>query len=290
MRISGFTFIRNGCSLGYPFAASIRSVMPLCDEFIIAVGESSDDTLQVLKKLQQEYPLIRLLETRWNENMQDRGFVYAQQKMIAHYSCTGDWAFYLEGDEVLHEQDIPRLRQRLKEVHNKPEVECLVFDYYHFFGSPEWVAISPGWYRRAPRILRNTLRSYSPDGLYFLVMDKKKQGRYPNAATANVPIYHYGHVRKREDMQRKVEQVSKYWGKTESFDQYDIDPMALAPFTGQHPETVKSWLDNDTETNFQPNPVHKLTSREKKHRWMMKLEKRFGWELSKKHYRLLKDV
>ena len=32
MRVSGFTFIRNGTMLGYPFVESIRSALPLCDE------------------------------------------------------------------------------------------------------------------------------------------------------------------------------------------------------------------------------------------------------------------
>lgn len=288
MVISGFTFIRNGEQLGYPYLASIRSILPICHEFVIAVGESEDNTLQVLQSFAEDEPKIRIIPTTWNEKMIDRGFVYAQQKMIAQFNCTGDWVFYFEGDEVLHEDDIERLHQRVKTVHPNEKIEALVFDYYHFFGSPDWLATSPGWYRRAPRLLRNTVRNYSPDGLFFIVMDKNKKGRYPNAALANVPIYHYGHVRKLDRMQKKVEQVSKYWGHKNAFREYNIDPKALSPFLGRHPQVVQEWIAHHAEKEFEPNPNHRLTKKEKKHRWMMKVENLFGLELSKKHYQLVK--
>jgi hypothetical protein len=127
--------------LGYPYEESIRSALALCDEFVIAVGKSDDATLKRLRAIGD--PRLRIIETTWNEKMADRGYVYAQQKMIAQFNCRGDWAFYLEGDEVLHEADLPALRERLLQLRNDPEVESLVFDYHHFYGSPQWVAAAP---------------------------------------------------------------------------------------------------------------------------------------------------
>ena len=101
MKVSGFTFLRNGQANDYPFLASIQSVLPLVDEMIIALGPSEDATLELLQSLSS--PKIRVIKTVWNDNMRDQGFLYGQQKMIAQYNCTGDWAFYLEADEVLHE-------------------------------------------------------------------------------------------------------------------------------------------------------------------------------------------
>lgn len=285
MKISGYTFIRNGTLLGYPFIESICSVLPLCDEFIVAVGDSEDDTLARIQAIDSNK--IVIIQTQWNEKMQDRGFVYAQQKMIAQYNCTGDWAFYLEGDEVLHEDDIPKIRASMEQHLNNPNVEALVFDYLHFFGSPNWLASSPAWYRRECRIIRNTIRSWAPDGLYFVVMDKNKQGRHPKAALANIPIYHYGHVRNIQAMREKTLRVGKYWNHDHPlFNGYQIDPQALNPFTGNHPSVIKSWLESSAEQSFTPNPDHQPSKREIKHRWAMKLEKLFGLELSKKHFTL----
>ena len=127
--ISGFTFIRNGVDFGFPFEASIRSLLPLVDEFVIAVGLGHDGTLERIRALND--PKIRIIETIWNERMAERGFVYAQQKMIAQYSCTGDWAFYLEGDEVLHEAELEAIRASVDQHHGNAAVEALVFDYLH---------------------------------------------------------------------------------------------------------------------------------------------------------------
>ncbi len=287
MLVSGFTFIRNGSMLGYPYEESIRSALALCDEFVIAVGKSDDDTLERLRAIGD--PRLRIIETTWNEKMADRGYVYAQQKMIAQFNCRGDWAFYLEGDEVLHEADIPALRERLLQLRNDPEVESLVFDYHHFYGSPQWVAIGPGWYRRAPRIIRNSVRNYSPDGLFFVVMDKNKRGRYPRAALAGATIYHYGHVRPHQRMQEKLRQVSRYWGhQPPAFDAYAIDPLVIRRFAGNHPAIMADWLANEAEREFTPPLQYRPTRRDRRHRVLMRLERWFGLDFSKKHFRLVR--
>lgn len=287
MKVSGFTFLKNASLLGYPFIESIQSVLPICDEFIVAVGESDDETLQQVRAIGDAK--LRILETKWNEKMIDRGYVYAQQKMIANFNCTGDWAFYLEADEVLHEEDLPTIHASMERHLDQTEVEALVFDYYHFYGSPEWLAISPGWYRRAPRIIRNTIRSYSPDGLFFVVMDKNKKGRYPNAALACAPIYHYGHVRRVDLMREKVNRVSQYWGhEPPEFKHYAMDPDAMKKFEGSHPQILEKWFREMAEISFKPDSDYVLTTKDKRYRLMMKLEKKFGLELSKKHFNLVK--
>ena len=284
--ISGFTFIRNGVKLGFPFEASIQSLLPLVDEFVIAVGQGEDDTLDRVRRLNN--PKIKIIETVWNERMSERGFVYAQQKMIAQFSCIGDWAFYLEGDELVHETELDAIRASVDQHHSNSEVEALVFDYLHFYGAPDWLATSPAWYRRECRLIRNTIRSYAPDGQFWVVMDRHKRGRTPQAALVNAHIYHYGHVRKTHYMQKKLDHNTKYWNTAPpQVDYRQIDLQVLKPFTGRHPLLVQDWLASEAESRFSPDPDHVLTSREKKHRWAMKIEQLFGWDLSHKHYRLV---
>ena len=284
--ISGFTFIRNGVELGFPFEASIRSLLPLVDEFVVVVGKSNDDTLARIHAIGS--PKIRVIETIWNERMADRGFVYAQQKMIAQFACTGDWAFYLEGDEVVHEAELANIRASVDKHHHNPAVEAFVFDYFHFYGTPDFVANSPAWYRRECRLIRNTIRSYAPDGQYWLITADHKKGRNPQAALANAHIYHYGWVRSNEAMQKKLDQVSKFWSHGAQTIRYsEFDAQVLQPFTGTHPELVKPWLESSAEKSFTIDPNYKLTKREKRHRWLMKLEKAFGLDFSRKHFKLV---
>jgi len=286
LKVSGFTFIKNGEILGYPFIESIKSILPIVDEFVVNVGESEDNTLELIKQIND--PKIRIIESKWNDSMKDRGYVYGQQKMIAQFNCTGDWAFYLEGDEVVHEDDLPKIKEAMQKHVNDDEVEALIFDYYHFYGNANTYLWSPGWYRRAPRIIKNSIRSYAPDGLFWLVLDKNKIGRYPKAAHTNAKMYHYGWVRSEEQMNLKSEKVQKYWDKKHKTINYaDIDSKILTKFTGTHPQVVSSWFPKSDEL-FKANPDYKITKKENKHRWMLKLENQFNCELSKKHYKLIK--
>lgn len=295
MKISCFSFIRDGVRLGYPFEESIRSALPICDEFVVAVGESSDGTLERLRGMND--PKLRIIPTHWNENVRSHGFVYAQQKMIAQYSCTGDWAFYLEGDEVLHEDDLERIRDTLGRYLHEPEIEAIAFDYYHFWGDPQHLRTTSKMYRKATRVIRNNLRVIAPDGLYWAVIkDKtwlgrrnKRRTRYPKAADSGVSIYHYGDVRADKYLAAKADTVNQYWGKTIWHSTYaNIDPMALGRFDGTHPAVIHDWLQNHASLEFGLNPDYRLTFSDRKHRFLGRLEKRFGWDFSKRHFKLVR--
>ena len=286
MKVSAFTFIKNGQVLGYPFLQSIKSVLPIVDEFVINVGESEDDTLALIESISSSK--IRIIYSKWNDSMKDRGFVYGQQKMIAQYNCTGDWAFYVEGDEVYHENDLEKIRESMKVNLNDQNVEALVFDFIHFYGNSNSYINSPGWYRSEARIIRNSVRSYAPDGLFWLVLDSNKEGRYPKARHTGAICYHYGWVRSEEQMNLKSKKVKKYWGENyEKIDYSQMDQSIIKEFKGTHPEIIKNWLPKESGI-FKTNTNHKLTKKQKKHRLMIKLEKFFGIELSKKHYKLIR--
>lgn len=285
MKVSGFTFLRNAVTNGYPFEESIRSILPIVDEFICAVGHSDDDTRARVLSIPDKK--IRVIDTVWNDSMRDRGFVYGQQKMIAQYNCTGDWAFYLEGDEVLHEAELAAIRNSMERYLDELEVEALYFNFLHFYGTPNQVGIAG--YRKAPRIIRNSVRTIAPDGLFWVVLEKNKIGRYPKAKYAGGSIYHYGHCRSVLKMAEKLRQVGRYWGSAHAdFSGYGrIDTAELRSFNGQHPEVMSRWLETEAELSFYPDPLYKPSLRDWRNRLRFKLESLLGIEISKKHYRAL---
>lgn len=293
MKISLFTFVKNAQMLGYPFCESIASALPLADEFIVNVGTCEDDTLSILQAWAEREPKLKIIQSVWCDKMQAKGFVYGQQKMIAQYNCTGDWAFYLEADEVLHEADLPRLRDLMQQHWHNPEVEAIAFDYLHFYGNQNTYLDSPAWYKKEARIIKTSVRSYAPDGLFWLVLDKSnKKGRYPKAIESGARIFHYGWVRSNAQMNLKSQQVCRYWAeKQQDIDYREIDASILCLFSGSHPEAVHRWLKDVDGTDgalFQANPNHVLTRREKKHRWLKKIEKILNFQYSKKHYYKIK--
>ena len=283
MKVSGFTFLRNAEISGYPFIESIQSILPIVDEYICVIGSSQDFTKQRVEELNS--PKIKILETSWNENMRDRGFVYGQQKMISQYNCSGDWAFYLEGDEILHETELPSIYASMEENLTDSEVEALYFDFYHFYGTPNQIGIAG--YRRAPRIIRNSIRTIAPDGLFWIVLDKNKKGRYPKARHARGSIYHYGHCRNLQKMNTKLSQVGKYWGSSHKplMSYGDIDLAELRRFSGSHPKIMKKWIDTEAEQHFEQNELYKPSQRDIRNRVKFWIEDFFKIEISKKHYR-----
>lgn len=289
MKVSGFTFLRNGTLMGYPYIESIRSLLPLVDEFVVNIGEGRDDTYEQVAAIND--PKLRIIRSHWNESMHSRGFVYAQQKMIAQFNCTGDWAFYLEGDEVVHENDLDRIHGAMQKHLGNPGVEALAFHYHHFYGQPGLTANSPAWYRNEVRIIRNSIRSYAPDGLFWMVMPSHRRGRYPYAAHTGAHIYHYGHVRSSKKMEEKMRNVAKYWDGTApaSFDYGNVDKRILQAFAGTHPAAVQAWLLEHAERDFAIVPGYQPSKRDQKHQWLMKLERLLNQDFSKKHYKLVKD-
>jgi hypothetical protein len=286
MKISAFTFIKNGQILGYPFIQSIQSVLPIVDEFVINVGESDDDTLCLIQSILS--PKIRIIQSKWSQSMQDRGYVYGQQKMIAQFNCTGDWAFYIEGDEIYHENDLNQIKSAMQESFEDSNIEALAFDFYHFYGNENTYLDSPGWYRSEARIIKTSIRSYAPDGLFWLVLDSNKKGRYPRAKHTGVTCFHYGWVRSEDQMNLKSQQVQKYWGNSHAnIDYSQIDSSILKQFKNSHPRVVQDWLPSNSGV-FKADPSYKLTKKQKKHRIMLKFEIFFGINLSKKHYKLVK--
>ena len=285
MKVSGFTFLRNAAMNGYPFIESILSLLPIADELICAVGHCIDNTRQQIESLNN--PKIKIVDVAWNENMHDRGFVYGQQKMIAQYQCQGDWAFYLEADEVLHAADLDKIYSSMKTYLDDPEVEALYFDFFHFYGTPFQTGIAG--YRQAPRIIRNSIRTIAPDGLFWVVLDKNKRGRYPRARHAGASIYHYGHCRDVAKMNEKLRQVGKYWGDTQpEFKGYgNIDTAELREFNLQHPALMSKWIAEEAEREFEQVTGYRPSRRDRRNRLRFWLEDKLNIEISKKHFKAL---
>ena len=287
MKISAFTFLRNAQRLQFPFVESIRSALPLVDEFVVALGPCDDDTEARLRAIGD--PKIRIIPTAWNENLDGtwkvKGFIYGQQKTIALFNCTGDWALYLEGDEVLHEDDLPRIRAAMERHLGDRKVEALYFNYLHFYGNRNTVASSPRWYRREVRAVRNNIPVWGPKGLFFSVVTDYKRMRYPRAASANATIYHYGWIRPEDKFNEKWQGTIHHWSAKPfpRVDYAEIDPRVLQPFTGTHPAAVRDWLP-PAEGLFQANPNHVLTRRERKNRIMQAVERLTGLDTSRRHF------
>ncbi|MEJ0101767.1 MAG: hypothetical protein WDO19_04020 [Bacteroidota bacterium] len=161
MKVSGFTFIKNAISFDYPVVESIRSILPLCDEFIVAVGDSNDGTRQLIENIDDSR--IKIIDTVWDENLRTGGKVLASETNKAFEAIAGDsdWAFYIQGDEVMHEKYVDIVKAAMQKYKDDKRVDGLLFKYLHFWGSFDYIGVSSRWYRNEIRIIRNDRNIYS---------------------------------------------------------------------------------------------------------------------------------
>lgn len=248
MKVSGFTFVRNAVAYDYPVVEAITSILPLCDEFIVAVGNSSDTTRELIQSIGS--PKIRIIDTVWDDSLREGGQTFALEtnKAFGEIAKDADWAFYIQADEVVHEKYHENIRNAMLQYRDDPSVEGLLFNYLHFYGSYDYVADAYRWYRREVRIIRNdqSISSYR-DAQGF----RKKPNIKLNVKLIDAYIYHYGWVRDPRAMQGKRRSfnhfyfddawIEKHVGKAESFDYTGID--SLKPFIGTHPKVIQARID-----------------------------------------------
>lgn len=202
MKVSGFTIARNVIKFGYPIVESIQSILPICDEFIVNVGDSDDGTLDLIKLIQSDK--IRIIETVWDFSKGKE--VLSQQTNIALAECKGDWAFYLQTDEVIHEADLPLLKKTMQKYLDDKNVDALRFKWLHFYGSYYRYRIDSGWYQKQDRIIRNNREVESFGDAYAF---RRKDGKPLKQKPTGRFLYHYGWVHSEEVMRERIKNAAK---------------------------------------------------------------------------------
>lgn len=248
MKVSGFTFVRNAVKYDYPVVEAIRSILPLCDEVVVSVGDSDDGTLELIASIGS--PKLRIVHSTWDDSLKEGGRILAVEtdKAFDHVSEDSTWAFYIQGDEVVHEDDYPAIRAAMERYKDDLRVEGLLFNYRHFYGSYDYLGDSRTWYNKEVRIIRNNkqIRSYR-DAQGFRLNGEKLHVK-PVAAW----MHHYGWVKHPKEQARKLKNsISFYFGKeenaserrgiTEAFDYAGID--SLVRFAGKHPAVMQERIE-----------------------------------------------
>jgi glycosyltransferase involved in cell wall biosynthesis len=241
MRVSGFTMVRDGVRFDFPFREAITSILPIVDEFIVNVGDCSDGTREAVEAIAS--PKIRVFESVWDPEMRRGGEVLAYQTNLALDRCTGDWCFYIQADEVVHEEDLERVANAMRRYLPKRRVEGLTFRYRHFRASYD--IRDPLSYRKQVRIVRNGVGIRSvKDACGFA-----REGRRLRARPTGAWMYHYGWVRSPEAMGVKRQKYSHFfwdsWGKrkdppppVEEAKPWEFNLAACVPYRGKHPAVM----------------------------------------------------
>jgi hypothetical protein len=265
MKVCGFSFIKNGVLFDYPFEEAYASILSVCDTLYVAVGKSDDDTLQRVRAIS---PKIVIIETEWDENKKAGGEVFAIETDKAFHAIPPeyDWAFYIQGDEVLHQQYIPVVVEAMQKQLNNPDVDGLLFDYKHFFGSYDYVGAKYSWYRKEIRIIRNNKNIFSfRDAQGF----RKKPNDKLQVKETGACIYHYGWVRNPASLHKKIlsnmavykldSEAGEQWMLSQAVYDYNTAHEPVIRFTDVHLQVMLKRISR-LNWNFEPQKQPRYAS------------------------------
>jgi hypothetical protein len=243
MKIAGFTIIKNAVVNDFPIVEAIRSILPVVDEMIVLIGDSSDETIALIESIGD--PKIKIHHSVWDKNLRKGGAVLADETNKAFRLIGNEttWAFYIQGDEVIHEKYHPAIRAACAQYAFDQEVQGLLFKYKHFYGTYDYVGDSRKWYAHEIRIIRNNkaITAYR-DAQGFRIGSSKLP-----VALIDASVYHYGWVKSPEQMKRKYKAQNVFWKDdeqikkiNESPDFFDFSEFdSLEKFNETHPLVMK---------------------------------------------------
>ena len=237
MKISGFTIVKNAIRLQYPVVESIKSILPIVDEYVALVGKSEDGTLDMIKAIGSDK--VRIVENEWRDDFKWEGEIFSHLTNIAMSECKGDWAFSLQADEVIHEKDLPEIKRLVEECDKDPLVKAISLRFIHFYG--DYQTYNPYSHRKACRIIRNDGEVKSiGDGVAFALRGAPRrilEGPKEHYVKSNVRIYHYTSVKDPAKLVEKANLLGVHYrgDKAKLIDTYHYDLTMMKRFRKSHP-------------------------------------------------------
>jgi glycosyltransferase involved in cell wall biosynthesis len=277
MKVTAFSYIRNGFIYDYPFLESIQSVLPLCDEFIMVIGDSVDGTREAVAALNN--PKIKIVDTVWSEEAREKGYIFAQQSNIGLDHATGDWAFHIQADEVIHEKDYAAIRKAMTDYLNDKNVEGLLFHFINFFGDYKHYGPSRRFHNKEIRIIRpwKSIRSYR-DSQGFRKYNNpeaflEEKGEKLHVKLIDATVYHYSYTRnphkqaqkllemarRYEKDEAKIQEIAERFKKGFDFSQIDV----LEQFKGTHPAIMQTRIQSQDWEFVYDQPKSNMSFKEK---------------------------
>jgi hypothetical protein len=259
MKVSGFTVAKNIEMFDFPAIEAITSILPACDEFIVNIGDCQDNTLEMIRSIPSDK--VRIVQNVWDPENRRGGREITRQTNIALKECRGDWAFYIQADEVVHEKYLDVISKNLKDNVERSAVEGFTFNYVHFYGRHDKVVPPEAdWYKESIRIVRNNGRMISDgDGTSFRKVrnfSSLEDLLSPKVRTlpSGAEIYHYGWVRSPKAMQNKIIHNETLFKDSPVLEEHpdkdkDFDYPLLSrctEFKGTHPSVMKKRIERSS--------------------------------------------
>ena len=239
INLFGFTLLRNGVKYDYSFKESLLSLAPIVQKVYLALDPGTDTSESEIKKL----PFVKIIPSVWDMTLK-KGYVLSVETNKAlealradHQADKNAWGIYLQGDEVLHEDDYEILKRDIEEAHRNG-CDAISFRYLHFWQTHHHIAISKRWYPTEIRALKldSKIESWG---------DAQGFRLYHKVFNSEARIYHYGHVREQSSYVEKMRDMGSLYYTPENLEERlnkgleDAKKVKCILYFGTHPRVMK---------------------------------------------------
>lgn len=237
MKIYGFSYVRNGDSIGYPYWEAFQCLSSFCDHTYLAVGDSSDGTREKLSTL----PNVTIIDTIWEEKMRVDGAIFSQQANLAlaelRKQHQDGWALHLQADQIVCEKDFDQLRADFA-LAERSGCDGLSMRFLHFWVHPDRLAYSRRWFPQ-------TINAVKVNSKGISVGDSQSLGNCEKVYDSDIHVFHYGHALGEKYLEKKQRALHRWWHKDAAIDavmkkskKKDAKEPSLS-YLGVHPKWIQ---------------------------------------------------
>lgn len=245
MKIYGFTYVRNGETLGYPYLEAIRCLSELCDAVYVAVGDSTDCTRELVAAV----PAVHVIDTIWDDALRQGGKIFSIQANTAlrelRKNHSEGWALHLQADQIVLRDDFAQIRADFERA-EASGCDALAMRFLHFWHTPRAIAYSKRWFPQTVVAARVGSKVES-------VGDSQSLGGYSKLFESDVNVFHYGHALGDKFYEQKQRTLHRWWHPDSAIDTVmkksagkDREEPSL-PYLGPHPVWMQSRLGSPLE-------------------------------------------
>lgn len=234
--ISGTNIAYKVAEHDYCLMESIGSMLPICDEIIVADCGGGDGTSEIIQEMAKHEPKIKPFFAMWMPS--DKGKWIADLTNECRERCMYPWHLCLQADEVISAANTFRSYIRFGKGGGLRSVR------YNFWKDAQ--SLAPSGTVCSTSVVRFAPTSYPSVG------DGESLHGYVNEERPGPEIFHYGFLRRVHAFKKKAAIMEKWingevnplWKKIETDGSKALHDWVTetVPFTGSHPEVIRQWL------------------------------------------------
>lgn len=240
--LGGILFIRNGVEFDYCFQQAIDCLYQLCDKVIILDAGSTDGTDEVVRQYESENIMVICLDKEEWDKQQGREKLSYFQNLALSFLDT-DYYFLLQGDEIIHEDSFPSIREAIETGE-----EAFICSRINLWGDcNSYINVPTDKQPCSTKVIRLAKTKYKSvdDG-------ESISANAISKFAEDIRIYHYGFVRKKEVMKSKIINMQEnvfQIAHDQKLDQSEVFDSELwfkndelSPIKEKHPTFIKEWV------------------------------------------------